>query len=129
MTWSAVFVALIVSHLVGDFLFQTEWQAVNKVSGLGDPTARRALAHHLAFYMLAFVPALVWIGTEETWLRAVLVALVVAVPHLLIDDGRLVDAWTRDVKRAPEPSLVLRMAVDQTFHVVLLLAAALIAVA
>lgn len=129
MTWPAALLALLVSHLVGDFLFQTEWQAINKPGGLGDGTGRRALLHHLSLYMLAFVPALVWIGTEQTWTRAILVAVVVAVPHLLIDDGRLVNVWIRDVKRAPQASIGLRIAVDQTFHVVLLFVAALVAAA
>jgi Protein of unknown function (DUF3307) len=129
VSWSAVLLALLVSHLVGDLLFQTEWQAVNKVGGFGDATARRALLHHLGLYMCAFVPALVWIGAETSPARAVLVAAVVAVPHILIDDGHLVSVWLRNVKRAPSPALGLRVAVDQTFHVVCLLVAALIAVA
>lgn len=35
MTWTAVFGVLLVSHLVGDMLLQTGWQALNKYSGLG----------------------------------------------------------------------------------------------
>ena len=56
-----VFGALfIVSHLVGDYLFQTDWQARNKTFGLGsDPVARRALFSHVLIYTLAFVPAVV----------------------------------------------------------------------
>ena len=57
MTWFAAFLALLVSHAVGDVLLQTDWQAVNKVRGLGDPLARRALAAHIATYTAAFVPA------------------------------------------------------------------------
>lgn len=79
--------------------------------------------------MLAFVPALVWIGVETTAARAVVIAVVVAVPHLVIDEGRLVRIWLRDVKRAPSASLGLRIAVDQSFHVVCLLGAALLAAA
>ncbi len=129
MTWSAALLALLVSHLVGDFLFQTESQAVGKVRGLADGASRRALFSHLAVYMLAFVPALVWIGVETTAARAVVIAVVVAVPHLVIDEGRLVRIWLRDVKRAPSASLGLRIAVDQSFHVVCLLGAALLAAA
>ncbi len=33
MTWSAALLALLVSHLVGDFLFQTESQAVGRIGG------------------------------------------------------------------------------------------------
>lgn len=127
MTWPAAFLALLVSHAVGDILLQTDWQAMEKVRGLGDRVARRALLSHLATYTLAFVPVLVWIASETTIWRAIAVAAIVAVPHLLIDDGRIVRAWLRQVKGTTSPALGLTIAVDQTFHVVFLLGAALIA--
>ena len=55
------------------------------------------------------------------------VGALVAIPHLLIDDGHLVRIWLRDVKHAREPALSLWIAVDQTFHVLCLLGAALAA--
>jgi hypothetical protein len=128
VSWSAALLALLVSHLVGDFLLQTEWQALNKVRGFEDPVSRRALGRHMLNYTLAFLPALVWIGSETSAVRAVAVGAVVVIPHLIIDDGHLVRIWLRDVKHAREPTLLLRMAVDQTFHVVCLLGAALVAV-
>jgi hypothetical protein len=129
MTWPGALLALLVSHLVGDFLFQTEPQALDKVGGLGDSRSRRALLSHLVWYMVAFIPALIWIGSQTSVARAVVVAAVVAIPHLLIDDGHLVSAWLRDVKRAPNAPIGVRIAVDQSFHVVCLLGAALIAAA
>jgi hypothetical protein len=119
--------AFLVSHLVGDVLLQTEWQALTKVPGLGDPAARRALGRHLATYMLAFGPALVWIGNETSAARAVGVGALVAIPHLLIDDGHFVRAWLRSVKHARDPALGLSIAVDQSLHLVCLLGAALVA--
>ena len=51
MIWVEVLVVFLVSHLVGDFALQTEWQAQNKRDGLGgDPTARRALLAHVLTY-------------------------------------------------------------------------------
>jgi hypothetical protein len=129
MNWSEVLLALLVSHLVGDFLFQTESQAVGKVGGLRDARSRQALLSHLVYYMVAFIPALIWIAVEKTAGRAVVVAALIAVPHMLIDDGRMVSFWLRDVKRAPDASLGLRIAVDQSFHVVCLLAVSLVAAA
>ena len=59
MPWIEIFGVFIVSHLAGDFLLQTDWQATHKHGGLGrDPVARRALVSHVATYGLAFVPAL-----------------------------------------------------------------------
>jgi Protein of unknown function (DUF3307) len=121
--------ALLVAHLAGDFLLQTDWQAVNKVRGIGDAVARRALGRHLATYSLAFVPVLVWIAEQTAAWRAIVVAVAVIVPHLLIDDGHMVRFWLRRVKGVDAPDLGLTIAVDQSFHVLCLLGAALIAAA
>ena len=127
MSWVEVFLVLAVSHLVGDFLFQTDWQAKFKYGGLGpDPVRRRALGTHLLTYMLAFVPALVWIAAEGGLARAVLAAIVVAVPHWVQDDGRLLDLYMAAVKGTTECSPALRVAVDQSFHAVALFLTALI---
>ncbi len=129
MSWPAALLALLVSHLVGDFLLQTEWQALNKMRGLTDSASRRALGRHLFNYSIAFIPALVWIGLETSTARAVAVGALVAIPHLLIDDGRLVRIWLREVKHAPETAPMVWLMVDQTFHVLCLLGAALLAAA
>lgn len=128
MSWSSALLAFLVSHAGGDVLLQTNWQAQNKAGGLGeDKIARRALSRHLATYTMAFVPALLWIGKDKGVGRAISVAGLIAVPHLIIDDGRLARAWTRQVKQASESPTALLIAVDQSFHVVSLLGAALVA--
>jgi hypothetical protein len=131
VSWVAVFDVFLVCHLVGDFLLQTDWQAMNKHGGLGgDPLRRRALVSHIATYTLAFVPACVWIGCEtEAW-RGVLAAVLVAVPHLIQDDGRLLDTYMRRVK-GPDSvaSPGIRVACDQAFHVITLFGTALLVVA
>jgi hypothetical protein len=130
VSWVEVFAVLVVSHLVGDFLLQTDWQARCKENGLGpNPEHRRALVSHVVTYMAAFVPALVWIGIETDALRAILIAFVVAVPHLIQDDRRLLDAYMRKVKGLAESSPGLRVAVDQAFHVLFLFGTALLVVA
>ena len=48
MPWVEVFVVFFVSHEVGDYLLQTDWQAMHKRGGLsesGSATARAAVAH------------------------------------------------------------------------------------
>jgi len=129
MSWSAAFVALLISHAVGDVLLQTDWQALNKLSGLATPVGRRALIRHVATYMLAFIPALVWISDWKAAGRAVGVAALVAIPHLLIDDGTLVRFWLREVKGTTTPDPGLAIATDQSFHIVCLLGAALVSCA
>jgi hypothetical protein len=130
LSWVDVFAVLVVCHAVGDFLLQTDWQARNKQGGLGnDPLRRRALFSHVATYTLALVPALIWIGLEYDLLRAIAIGIIVAVPHLVQDDGRLLDAYMAKVKGLAQTSPGLRVAVDQSFHLVFLLGAALLAVA
>lgn len=127
--WPGVLLAFLASHLAGDFLVQTEWQAVNKEGGLRDSRSRGALFQHVVAYTASFAPALVWIGRRTSVSRAFAVAGAIAVPHLLVDDGRLVEVWLHEVKRAPQPPPALAVAVDQSFHVISLLGAALVAAA
>jgi hypothetical protein len=131
VSWVAVFDVFLVCHLVGDFLFQTDWQANNKYGGLGgDPARRRALVSHVVTYTLAFLPALIWIACETNLWRAVLAAVVIAVPHLIQDDGRLLDAYMRRVKGPGSvTSPGIRVAVDQSFHALFLFGTALLVVA
>lgn len=128
MSWPEVYLALLISHLAGDFLLQTEWQAVNKRGGLRhDPVQRRALLLHGLTYTAAYVPALIWLGSEIGALGAVLCALAITLPHIVIDDGRVLFAWMSRVKHNDEPERWLVAAVDQTFHLVCLLPVALVA--
>jgi hypothetical protein len=127
VAWVEVFLVLIVCHLAGDFILQTDWQAKYKYGGLGpDPVRRRALGTHIVTYVLCFLPALVWIAAEGGLARAVLCAIVVAVPHWVQDDGRLLDLYMSSVKGTTEASPGLRVAVDQSFHVVALFLTALL---
>jgi hypothetical protein len=128
MPWVEVFAVFLVAHLVGDYLLQTDWQASHKWGGLGpDRESRRALISHVATYTLAFVPALIWLADDiGAW--AIGVGAVIAAPHLVQDDGRLLDSYTRAVKRTdPRAHPDVTKAVDQSFHVVALFLTALLA--
>ena len=130
MTWPSVYLALLLSHLAGDFLLQTEWQAVNKRGGLGrDREQRRALLLHGVTYTAAYVPALIWLASDLGALGAVACALAITLPHLLIDDARALFAWMSRVKHNDDPEVWLVAAVDQTSHLVCLLPVALVAAA
>ncbi len=128
MDWVGLFVVFSVSHLVGDFVLQTDWQAVNKHGGLamGNAAGRVALAQHGLGYLLAFVPCLVWLAGEQGW-WVVLVAAGVVVPHVLLDDGRLLAMYMRRVKGSDPLALpVVALGLDQTLHLVALLALAIV---
>ena len=130
MRWEAVFLVFLVCHVTGDFLLQTDWQAVNKRGGLSrNREARRALLSHVAVYTLVYVPACIWVASETTALAIALLP-VVFIPHLIQDDGSVLMAWNRTVKRSSStPGDLLYMAIDQSFHIVALFATALLAVA
>ena len=128
IAWADLFAVFVVSHLAGDFILQTEFQALNKHGGLGrDPVRRRALLAHISTYTLAFVPALIWLASD---LHAgiIWVAALIAVPHLIQDDGRLIERYVVSVKGARAATVpAIAPMVDQSFHVLVLFAIALLA--
>jgi hypothetical protein len=129
VAWDELFQVFIVSHLVGDYLFQTEWQAVNKHGGLGRrPVQRRALCSHIGTYTLAFAPALAGLW-DSLHARVFGVAALIAIPHLIQDDGRLLCRYAEVVKKADiQENTGLAATLDQSFHfVVLFLTARLVA--
>src|SRR3954451_20209205 len=128
MAWVEVFSAFVVCHLVGDYLLQTDHQACHKHGGLGaDGVRRRALLGHIATYTLAFVPALVWLA-GDLHAGVLWVAVLIAGPHLVQDDGRLLESYVVRIKGAP-PATVPAIApmVDQSFHMLALFGLALLA--
>jgi Protein of unknown function (DUF3307) len=127
MPWVEVFAVFVVSHVVGDYMLQTDWQAAHKHGGLtGSPTQRRALLSHIATYTLAFVPALIWLSSSvHAWVFGV--AAVIAIPHLIQDDGRLLADYARTVKNADiAANPGLGAALDQSFHLLALFLTALL---
>ena len=127
MSWVSVLAGFLVAHMVGDYLFQTDWQALNKRGGLtGDGTSRKALISHVTTYTLAFLPAFVWIGSELDAGWAIVAAALIYVPHLIIDDGRFVALYIARVKRVEGLNLPLAASVDQSFHVLSLFLVAVV---
>lgn len=127
MSWGELFVVFFVSHQVGDFVLQTDWQAMHKRGGLGrNPESRRALISHVLTYTCAFIPALIWISSALDW-KALVIAAVIGVPHLIQDDGRLMQTYARKVKGLePASARTVMLLLDQAFHMVALFGAALL---
>lgn len=117
------------SHHIGDYLLQTDFQALNKKNGLGtDDDSRRALVNHALTYTAAFAPALMGVARRTSVPRALGIAALIALPHMAIDDGRLLAAYMKKVKHVEgEPAATLRANVDQSAHIVCLWAAARLA--
>jgi len=125
--WVQIFAVFAVCHLVGDFLLQTEWQAEHKHGGLRYRANRGALLAHTFSYTVAFVPALVWLY-DSIGAGVILLAVLIAAPHMIQDDAYLIDQFMLGVKHAdPAEHPALRVTVDQVFHIVALFLTALVA--
>jgi len=129
VSWVEIFAVFVVSHALGDYLLQTDWQATHKRGGLGrDHTARLALLSHVSVYTLAFLPAGIWLTDDGlNGLGLILLGIGIFVPHVVQDDGRLLSGYIRTVKGCDEESeREIFTAVDQSFHLIALFLTALI---
>ena len=103
------------AHLIGDWLLQTEWQAVNKDSDW------KALAVHLLIYHLVVAVVLLWgFDTPLAQVGIVLVPLIVL--HAIFDRRNFVRQLMKLLRIAVtrEPGGWLIIAVDQALHLLLL---------
>ena len=125
----STFADFLVSHHIGDYLLQTDFQALNKKGGLDDAAkSRKALVNHTLTYTAAFVPALLGVARRASVPRALGAAALIALPHIVIDDGRVVNSYMSRVKRTPaDVDADLTSRVDQSMHMVCLWAAAFVA--
>lgn len=127
MPWVEVFIVFFVCHEIGDYLLQTEWQALNKRGGLrGTSEMRRALVSHVSTYTLAFVPALIWLW-HSLHAGVFWVAALIAIPHLIQDDAALLTSYARIFKKADlAANPALGQSLDQAFHFTALFLTALL---
>lgn len=117
--FAGVLSVLIVLHLVGDWLLQTDWMATKK-GKRWEP-----LAAHVAVWTACFVPAAVWLF-NPLWL------VWLAGTHLLLDGTGFVRWWMTTIKRIPEGDLRgsawwLGVVVDQVLHLLTLVPVAVFA--
>ncbi len=92
---------LIASHLVGDYVLQTNEEAVKKF------TEKNYLIRHVLKYTLAFIPGVIWNNSRRT--RKICFLALLALSHYLTDRKR----WASGAEWPPKPILV-----DQTIHAV-----------
>ncbi len=103
----------LVAHLAADWLFQTDWMAINKVS-LRHPASWTHAAVYTLFMALVF---------------PFFVAVLIGLLHLLIDTRAPVRWWMHVVKGASETTpgaAIVEMGVDQVFHAMVIAAASLL---
>lgn len=106
---------LLLGHLVGDWLLQSDWMAQNKQRGL----FTRAGVVHAAVYTAAITGALWLSGASVPHpLSCLAFGAAVFLTHWLIDATAVVRCWMRFFGQA-ERQLV-RLMVDQTMHLLVL---------
>jgi len=122
VAWVEIFVVFVVSHALGDYLLQTDWQALNKRGGLSTNTvAQRALTSHVVSYTAAFVPAAVWLSDDLGPAGVAAFLAAIFFPHLVQDDGRLLARYIRTVKgEGAAANQAIVTSVDQSLHIVTL---------
>jgi hypothetical protein len=129
VSWVEIFAVFVVSHVLGDYLLQTDWQATHKRGGLGrDRDARVALLSHVSVYTLGFLPAAIWLTDDGLNAAGVVLLLIgIFIPHVIQDDGRLLTVYLRQVKGCgADGARQIFTAVDQSFHLITLFVTAVI---
>jgi hypothetical protein len=115
-----LFESLVIGHILGDWLLQTEWQAENKAESWKAMFAHVAVSHAVILIIL-----IIRFGAVATPVYAAVAGL--AFTHALLDRkwpvAWLMRALRISVHRPPERTLTL--VVDQSLHFLLLAGAAL----
>lgn len=103
-----IFSWLIVGHLVGDFLLQSNWMAINKTRNL-----LPLVVHSLVYTGAVGLFALLGGGLSLPALAIIFIF------HILLDNRVFVGLWVKHINGA-EDILWLRIMVDQSWHILIL---------
>ncbi len=106
---------LLVGHLVGDFLLQSDRMAQKKVQEIS------WMLRHVAVYMLVITVVLVAYGLHHPLALGWVVAtwLFLTITHVVLDRRRFVACWMGFAGISPEHAW-LSVVADQVFHVLTL---------
>ena len=111
---ASLFIVLYIGHKIGDYIFQTEYQALNKSKLIG-PLFRHSIVYTICVLGLAFIV----IGFFS-WLALI----IVFVSHLILDRRTFLITWGRKIKGMNSPSndssKIALMELDQAFHYLVL---------
>jgi hypothetical protein len=110
-----LFAWLIIGHLIGDWLLQSDWMAIGKRSNWLNVAG---LAHY-SIYTATVGAAWLLAGTRGKPLAFYLAwSIVVFVLHWVIDASSLVAAWMRLWRQSNRE--MMRVMIDQTLHLIVL---------
>jgi hypothetical protein len=108
------FEALIISHLIADWLFQTLWEAMNKSKNI------LPLFVHSLVYTAFFMPAFYYYGFKWEY------SLILFFSHMILDNRKFEYWWLHQIKRTKNEDVgdalwtILTIGVDQVFHIAIL---------
>lgn len=100
---------LLVAHMVGDFLFQNRWMAINKTNNV------LVAFIHASIYALSVMLICGWADWKF---------YIVLISHFIIDHFRIAKYWRRFFSRDEEFSWMITA--DQSMHLLILWALSLI---
>jgi hypothetical protein len=109
-----IFLYLLIAHLIGDWIIQTSWMALEKSKHL-----LPLLAHVVTYHIFTF-GALYLAEVELT--KAIWATLFLAITHAVLDNRRFEFWWLRKIKKVKDEEIPvwLLLGVDQSFHLTLL---------
>lgn len=108
-----IFNCLLIGHLVGDFLLQSNWMATHKEKDW------RALAvHSLVYTITIYLFSLIAGGLS------LLALVIIFAAHVILDQRGVVRWWLTNVSKSPDLTW-LQIMVDQTLHLLVLFVIAL----
>lgn len=107
---------LVFAHFVGDWLIQSEYEAVNKAKG---GFWNKALLTHCLKYSACFIPVLWIFGESMLWLALIFGS------HVIIDRRNPVIWWRAHVGHCTPANIQqtfgVTIVVDQVFHFIVLM--------
>ena len=110
---------LFVSHLVGDYFFQTDWMAINKTRM--DPKGWLACLVHSIVYSLTIVLVMMWGRTVSAIGYAFLMVFLTHFPIDKFSLGKyLLKLKGNDITRTDALFWIVYIAVDNTSHLILM---------
>ena len=102
---------LLIAHLIGDYLFQTSWMAMNKHAKW-----LPLFVHSFVYTAVIAIASFVAFEGLSWW-----AILFVFVTHVIVDRRTIVLWWVKNIMRT-DPKQVgwLVIMVDQVFHIIVL---------
>ncbi|WP_096203085.1 DUF3307 domain-containing protein [Bacillus sp. FJAT-45350] len=108
------FAFLFIAHLIGDYLFQTSWMAMNKAKHWG-----ALITHSFVYTLIVSVVAYIGFGGLSIW-----AILFIFLSHVFLDRRTFVQWWVSTIMQAKgKESFWLGIIADQVFHLIVLVVA------